>query len=163
MLKRTAIVIAVLGGLCVVAPARAEEPALFPAVYLQPTMSISMTSSLSSSQVARISAGIRLGGADPHPLRFPTISLTAQTRAGTDIFRLGQGWRIPMATMVAPVEFVRATGGDAMATVVSQRKLVVGETAARIRGAQVGESLLFAMFVFGCVPSRSVQLFPTNL
>lgn len=139
MLKRTVTLIVVLTGLCVVAPVRAEEPSVYPSVYLQPTMSISMTSSLTTAQAARISAGIRLGGGDPHPLRFPTISLTAQTRGGTDIFRLGDGWRIPMATMVAPVEFIRATGGDAMANVASQQLLVLGETAARIRGAQVGD------------------------
>ena len=139
MHKRTITLIALMASLCVVSPARAEEAAVYPAAYQQPTMSISMTSSLSPGQVSRISAGIRLGGADPHPLRFPTVSLTAQTRAGSDIFRLGQGWRIPMATMVAPVEFVRATGGDAMATVVADGKLVIGETSAQIRGAQVGD------------------------
>ncbi|MFY8238330.1 MAG: M15 family metallopeptidase [Ilumatobacteraceae bacterium] len=139
MCKRTITVVALMASLCVVSPARAEEATVYPAVYQQPTMSISMTSSLSPGQVSRISAGIRLGGADPHPLRFPTVSLTAQTRAGSDIFRLGQGWRIPMATMVAPVEFVRATGGDAMAAVVAQGNLVIGETSAQIRGAQVGD------------------------
>ena len=139
MHKRTITLIALMASVCIVSPVRAEEAAVYPAAYQQPTMSISMTSSLSPAQASRISAGIRLGGADPHPLRFPTVSLTAQTRAGSDIFRLGQGWRIPMATMVAPVEFVRATGGDAMAAVVAEGKLVVGETSAQIRGAQVGD------------------------
>lgn len=139
MHKQTVTLVALVASLCVASPVQADEPSVYPLAYQQPTMSISMTSSLTPSQVSRISAGIRLGGADPHPLRFPTISLTAQTRAGADILRLGQGWRIPMATMVAPLEFVRATGGDAMAAVVAAGKIVVGQTSAQVRGAQVGD------------------------
>ena len=139
MHKRTATSLAIVAGLCIATPVQADEAAVYPTTSRQPTMSISMTSSLTASQASRISAGIRLGGADPHPLRFPTISLTAQTRNGTDILRLGQGWRIPMATMVAPAAFVRATGGDAMADVVQQGMLVVGETSARVRGTKVGD------------------------
>ena len=114
----------------------------FPAKRLEPTMSVSAVSSLTPQEVKKISAGVVAGGAQPHVLKFPTISLTAQTRAGTDILRLREGWRIAMATMVAPVEYVRATGGDAMAEVVARGEVLMGATAAKVRGAQVGDVLI---------------------
>ena len=79
----------------------AVGPSEFPTEGLQPTMSVSTTSNLTPQEVKKISAGVIAGGATPHSVKFPTISLTAQTRAGKDVFRLGEGWRIPMATMVA--------------------------------------------------------------
>lgn len=105
-------------------------------------MSVSAVSSLTPLEVKKISAGVIAGGAQPHVLNFPTISLTAQTRAGKDIFRLGEGWRIPMATMVASSGYVRRTGGDAMADVVARGQVLMGETAAEVRGAQVGDVLI---------------------
>ena len=119
----------------------AVESNEFPAEGLEPTMSVSAVSSLTPLEVKKISAGIIAGGAQPHVLKFPTISLTAQTRADKDILRLGEGWRIPMATMVAPIDYVRATGGDAMAEVVARGDIVMGETSAKVRGAQVGDVL----------------------
>jgi len=92
--------------------------------------------------VKKISAGVIAGGAEPHSLKFPTISLTAQIRAGKDVFRLGDGWRIPMATMVASSSYVRRTGGDAMADVLTRGQVLMGETAAEVRGAQVGDVLI---------------------
>jgi hypothetical protein len=97
---------------------------------------------LTPQEVKKISAGVIAGGAQPHVLKFPTISLTAQTRAGKDILRLGEGWRIPMATMVAAIDYVRATGGDAMADVVARGQVLMGETSAEVRGAQVGDVLI---------------------
>lgn len=105
-------------------------------------MSVSAVSSLTPLEVKKISAGVIAGGAQPHVLNFPTISLTAQTRAGKDILRLGEGWRIPMATMVASSGYVRRTGGDAMADVVARGQVLMGETAAEVRGAQVGDVLI---------------------
>ena len=119
----------------------AVESNEFPAEGLEPTMSVSAVSSLTPQEVKKISAGIVSGGAQPHVLKFPTISLTAQTRADKDLLRLGEGWRIPMATMVAPIDYVRATGGDAMAEVVARGDIVMGETSAKVRGAQVGDVL----------------------
>ena len=120
----------------------AVGPSEFPAKRLEPTMSVSAVSSLTPLEVKKISAGVIAGGAQPHVLKFPTISLTAQTRTGKDILRLGEGWRIPMATMVAPIDYVRATGGDAMAEVVLRGQVLMGETAAEVRGAQVGDVLI---------------------
>ena len=120
----------------------AVGPSELPTRGLEPTMSVSRASSLTPQEVKKISAGVIAGGAQPHVLKFPTISLTAQTRTGKDILRLGEGWRIPMATMVAPIDYVRATGGDAMAEVVLRGQVLMGETAAEVRGAQVGDVLI---------------------
>jgi hypothetical protein len=114
----------------------------FPVERLQPTMSVSNASNLTPQEVKKISTGVVAGGATPHVVKFPTISLTAQMRAGKDMFRLGEGWRIPMATMVASSTFVRAIGGDAMADVVARGQVLMGETSAKVRGAQVGDVLL---------------------
>ena len=120
----------------------AVESNEFPTEGLQPTMSVSTASNLTPLEVNKISAGVIAGGATPHLVKFPTISLTAQTRAGKDLFRLGEGWRIPMATMVASSTYVQATGGDAMAEVVASGQVLMGETAAKVRGAQVGDVLI---------------------
>ena len=122
--------------------ATAVRSSEFPVERLQPTMSVSNASNLTPQEVKKISAGVVAGGATPHVVKFPTISLTAQTRAGKDIFRLGKGWRIPMATMVASSTFVRAIGGDAMADIVARGQVLMGETSAKVRGAQVGDVLL---------------------
>ena len=113
-----------------------------PTTGLEPTMSVSTASSLTPQEVKKISAGVIAGGAEPHSLKFPTISLTAQTRGGKDVLRLGEGWRIPMATMIVPIGYVRATGGDAMADIVARGQVLIGETAAEVRGAQVGDELI---------------------
>lgn len=113
-----------------------------PTTGLEPTMSVSTASSLTPQEVKKISAGVIAGGAEPHSLKFPTISLTAQTRGGKDLLRLGEGWRIPMATMVASSRYVRRTGGDAMADVLTRGQVLMGETAAEVRGAQVGDVLI---------------------
>lgn len=122
--------------------ATAVRSSEFPVERLQPTMSVSNASNLAPQEVKRISAGVAAGGATPHVVKFPTISLTAQTRAGKDMFRLGEGWRIPMATMVAPTSYVRATGGEAMADIVARGQVLMGETAAKVRRAEVGDVLI---------------------
>ena len=129
-------------------------PSEFPTEGLQPTMSVSTASNLTPLEVKKISAGVIAGGATPHLVKFPTISLTAQTRAGKDVFRLGEGWRIPMATMVASSTYVRATGGDAMAEVVARGEVLMGETAAKVRGAQVGDVLTLRDRKFWMHPFR---------
>ena len=133
----TALVLSVVSSRAV-----AVESNEFPTEGLQPTMSVSTASNLTPLEVKKISAGVIAGGATPHLVKFPTISLTAQTRAGKDLFRLGEGWRIPMATMVASSTYVQATGGDAMAEVVASGQVLMGETAAKVRGAQVGDVLI---------------------
>jgi hypothetical protein len=68
------------------------------------------------------------------------------------MFRLGEGWRIPMATMVASSTYVQATGGDAMAKVVTSGQVLMGETAAKVRGAQVGDVLILRDLKFWMHP-----------
>ena len=139
---RTSLLVTALVVSTVSSRAVAVGPSELPTRGLEPTMSVSRASSLTPQEVKKISAGVIAGGAQPHVLKFPTISLTAQTRAGKDILRLGEGWRIPMATMVAAIDYVRATGGDAMAEVVLRGQVLMGETAAEVRRAQVGDVLI---------------------
>lgn len=117
-------------------------------------MSVSTASRLTAKEVLSISAGVTAGGAVAHVVKFPTISLTAQTREGKDLFRLGDGWRIPMATMVAPTAYVRATAGDAMAEIVARGDVVMGETAALVREARVGDVLTLRDRKFRIHPFR---------
>ena len=139
---RTSLLIVALAGSFVSAPATALSSVEFPERVLKPTMSISMAKNLTPQQVSSISAGVTAGEAVPHALKFTTISLTAQTRQGKAVLRLDEGWRIPMATMVAPTAYVRATGGNAMARVLSRGEVVMGKTSASVRGALVGDVLV---------------------
>lgn len=86
-------------------------------------------------------AAISPSGAVGHVVKFPTVGLTAQVRDGKDLLRLGNNWRIPMATMVAPVEFLRAVGGEVLADAAGPGKVLMGERSAAVRGAQVGDVL----------------------
>jgi hypothetical protein len=112
-----------------------------PETYLQPVMSVSRARSLSTTEARRIVSAVAATGAVGHMVRFPTVGLTAQVRDGVDILRLGNGWRIPMATMVAPTEFLRAVGGDALVDAAGPGKVLMGERSAAARGAQVGDVL----------------------
>jgi hypothetical protein len=80
-------------------------------------------------------------GAQGYALRSPTLGLTAHTSNGEDVLRLSDGWRIPMATWVAPVDYVRAVGGDRMADIVAAGQVVMSEVSAALRDAQVGDVL----------------------
>jgi hypothetical protein len=112
-----------------------------PETYLQPVMSVSRARSLTAIEARRIVSAVAASGAVGHMVKFPTVGLTAQVRDGADILRLGDGWRIPMATMVAPTEFLRAVGGDALVTAAGPGKVLMGERSAAVRGAQVGDVL----------------------
>ncbi len=86
-------------------------------------------------------AAIATTGAVGHLVKFPTVGLTAQVRDGVDVLRLGSGWRIPMATMVAPMEYLRAVGGETLAEAAGPGKVLMGERSAEVRGARVGDVL----------------------
>ena len=47
-----------------------------------------------------------------------------------------------MATMVAPIEYLRAVGGDAMVEVAGVGQVLMGETSAELRGAHVGDTIV---------------------
>lgn len=122
-------------------PAVADATSDVPDSFLQPTMSISRSRSLTSVEATRMVAAIASSGAVGHLVKFPTVGLTAQVRDGVDILRLGNGWRIPMATMVAPQEYLRAVGGDALADLAVPGTVLMGEKSAAVRGARVGDVL----------------------
>lgn len=139
---------ATLGGIVVagshVQAQSADEVVLtagIPEGFLVPTMSFSQNVWLSRAEATLIKNIARSVGATGHVLRFPTIEMTAHSRAGEDVQRLTDGWRIPMATMLAPVPFIEQVGGAAIADILTRGEVAMGETSARLRGAQVGDVL----------------------
>ena len=101
-----------------------------------------MNKSLTVSIANRMASAISAAGATPHRVSFPTIGLTAHNRNGQYITRLGNRWRLPMATMVAPADYLRAVGGDDMVAAAGPGQVLMGETSAELRGAQVGDSIV---------------------
>jgi hypothetical protein len=72
--------------------------------------------------------------------------------------RLSKKWRIPMATMVAPVEYISIVGGQQMADVIASGQVAISEKAAELRSAQVGDVLVLRdarfrkrVFVIGAI------------
>ena len=125
----------------VVASPSVDASTEIPETYLQPVMSVSRARSLSTTEARRIVSTVASSGAVGHIVKFPTVGLTAQVRNGVDILRLGAGWRIPMATMIAPAEFLRAVGGDVLVEAAGPGKVLMGERSAAVRGAKVGDVL----------------------
>lgn len=123
-------------------PVRAEKSPEWPEDRLEPTLSISMNKSLTVAIANRISAAMRDAGATPHRISFPTVGMTAHSRNGRYLTRLGSRWRIPMATMVAPAEYLRAVGGTDMVAAAGEGKVLMGETSAEMRGAEVGDTIV---------------------
>lgn len=123
-------------------PVRADDSPEWPENRLEPTVSISMNKSLTIAIANRISAAMRNAGATPHRISFPTVGMTAHSRDGRFLTRFGSRWRIPMATMVAPSEYLRAVGGDNMLAVAGEGQVLMGETSAKLRGAQVGDTIV---------------------
>jgi hypothetical protein len=101
-----------------------------------------MNKSLTASIANRMAAAISAAGATPHRVSFPTVGLTAHSRNGQYFTRLGDRWRLPMATMVAPADYLRAVGGDDMVAAAGPGQVLMGETSAELRGAQVGDSIV---------------------
>ena len=145
--------------------ARAGDDSTFPSTLLTPTMSISRSSSLTPSMARSMVAAATSVGAVGHVVSFPMVSLTGQRRNNEDVFRLTNGWRIPMATMVAPVAYIAAVGGQEMANAAADGYVLMGETSAGVRRAQVGDVLTLRdgrfrpkLFTVGAiVPDRFVD------
>jgi len=125
----------------VVASPSVDASTEIPETYLQPVMSVSRARSLSATEAERIVSAVATSGAVGHSVKFPTVGLTSHVRDGEDVLRLGNGWRIPMATMIAPRDFLRAVGGDVLVEAAGPGKVLIGETSAAIRGAKVGDVL----------------------
>ena len=114
----------------------------FPAKEIQPTMVVSKTKVLTSAEARRIVAAVQSVGAAGYVVNFPFVPLTAHTRGTEDLIRLRDGWRIAMATMVVSADYIRAVGGPAMAEAMAPGSVLMGESAARVRKAQVGDVLM---------------------
>jgi hypothetical protein len=119
----------------------ADASTEIPETYLQPVMSVSRARSLSTTEARRIVSAVAASGAVGHIVKFPTVGLTSHVRDGVDITRLGNGWRIPMTTVVAPEEFLRAVGGDVLADLARPGTVLMGERSASVRRARVGDVL----------------------
>lgn len=132
----------IVASLVVVLPVRAQENVSYPDDFLVPVMSVSQARSLTRLETARIRSAAESVGAQGFALRFPTLGLTAHTRDGEDLMRLSNKWRIPMATMVAPVEYISIVGGQQMADVIATGQVAISEEAAKLRRAQVGDVLV---------------------
>jgi hypothetical protein len=147
-----------LASLVVVSPVQAQESESYPDDFLVPVMSVSRARSLTRLETARIRSAAESAGAQGFALRFPTLGLTAHTRNGDDLMRLSNRWRIPMATMVAPVEYISIVGGQQMADVIASGQVAISEKAAELRSAQVGDVLVLRdarfrkrVFVIGAI------------
>lgn len=123
-------------------PVFADDSPQWPTYRLQPTMAVSMNKSLTPQVASRMSSAISAAGATPHLVSYPTIGLTAHIRGGEYLTRLSDRWRIPMATVVAPAEYLRDVGGDDMVAAAAPGQVLMGETSAELRGAQVGDVLV---------------------
>lgn len=108
---------------------------------LQPVMSVSTNGYLTSAQALRIVDAVTKVRAKGFVVHLPTIGLSRHQRGGKDLMKQGPGWRIPMSTVVGPVDYVRRIGGAAIARVLSAGKVAIGATSAELRGARVGDSL----------------------
>lgn len=145
--------------------ALAEDSPLVPKGYLQPIMGVSTNVSLKADAMARIEAGVRDAGAVPHRLSIPTIGMTAHIRDGQDLMRLGSRWRIPMSTVVAPLAYLTAIGGEQMASSAGPGMVLMGESSAGMRDARAGDTIVlrdsrFRMRIFtigAIVPDAFVE------
>mgnify|MGYP000564846596 CR=1 FL=1 len=122
--------------------ALAANPREFPTKEIQPTMVISKTKVLTAVEARRILAAVTSAGASGYTVNFPFIPLTAHTRGTEDLLRLRDGWRIAMATMVVSPDYIRAVGGDDMANAMAPGSVLMGESSAKVRKAQVGDVLM---------------------
>ena len=118
-----------------------EASTEIPETYLQPVMSVSRARSLTATEARRMVSAVAESGAVGHIVKFPTVGLTGHIRDGVDITRLGNGWRIPMATMIAPAAYLRDVAGDAVATLAVPGTVLMGERSASIRKAKAGDVL----------------------
>ena len=127
----------------------AEGSAPFPSEELQPMMVVSKTKVMERGEATRIVQGAAAVGASAYRVNFPFIPLTAQIRDGVDLFRLKSGWRIALATMVVEDGFIRAVGGADMAAAMAPGFVLMGESAASVRKAKVGDVLVMRDQKFG--------------
>ena len=118
----------------------AKSASPYPNTFLTPVISVSVSAaSMSRHQVGLVVKAARFSASTATAINFPFLPLTAHTRDGRDLLRLKNKWRIPFATMVAPVSLISAIGGSAMAEPLNRGEVLIGKTAARVRSARVGD------------------------
>lgn len=139
----------VLSTVAVTPIAHAESEESFPSEPMQPMMMVWRTKGLQTLDAQRIVAAAKASGATPYRVNFPYLPLTAQSRDGVDVMRLTSRWRIALATMVVDQEFIRAVGGNRMADAMATDFVLMGESAAAVRKAKVGDVLMLRDKKFG--------------
>jgi hypothetical protein len=122
----------------------------FPDAYRENTISLIGRVYLSPAEVKKATRAARAVGVQAFAVRVPTLSMVSYSRAITkdgvltlkpDTRVVRRGWRVPMQAVAMSSALVRRIGGDAMADVLDGGDIVMGETSARIRNAQVGDVL----------------------
>ena len=112
-----------------------------PAGLGTPVITVSANLSLTAAETRRIMSAAGPAAAVAYAARYATFPMTAYSRGDEVLMQQPKGWRIPMGTRILAVDYVRATGGDAMADVLSAGKVLMGENSARIRDARVGDEV----------------------
>lgn len=125
-----------------VARGASDRTTQFPEDLEQPTFSVGRSGSMKLAEAERIVAAVESTGADAHIVRYGTVGMTRHMRNGAVVERLTGNWRIPLATLVVPVGYVRDLGGDEMARVLEEGRIVLGRKAADLRKAEVGDVLV---------------------
>lgn len=74
-------------------------------------------------------------------MRFASIEATHHVRGSRDLLGLRSGWRIAMATKIAEDGWLRTMVGPEVEQELRAGKVAIGETAAAVRSARVGDVL----------------------
>lgn len=121
-----------------VAPEPTPKPK-FPSDFREPTLTVFGKTPLSVRDVRQAQRAALTVGAQAFVVRNPMLSMVAYQRDGVDLAQIPRAWRVPMGTIVRPVELVRRIGGDDMAAVLERGEVALGETSAKFREAKVGD------------------------
>ena len=89
-----------------------------------------------------IEAAAESVGAAVYPGRALQVGLTRMTRGDRVVQRVRRGWRIPMSTMAHHDTVVRELMGPELSDVLRSGRVVMGESSAGIRDAQVGDVVI---------------------
>jgi hypothetical protein len=104
-------------------------------------ISVSHPMGVSADSRRAIESAARSVGAKVYPGRAVTLGLTKMSRGRRTVQRIRRGWRIPMSTMAHHDAVVRSVIGADIADVLVAGRVVMGESSAKIRKAQVGDTV----------------------
>jgi hypothetical protein len=128
-----------------VGPARADtiNPPLpdLPSTSSREGLAISVSHPMGVKADTRraIESAARSVGAEVYPGRAVTLGLTRMSRGQRTVQRVRRGWRIPMSTVAHHDAVVRSVMGGDIADVLLSGRVVMGESSAGVRRAQVGD------------------------